>query len=148
MCFVALFLVFRRGLTMRSRVDSGTERGVQRIGYGDIMCVLSAALEVRVPEMPTAGHLRNVIGFRSRGCCRRRSPHPHRTPAAHRGVSVRAVPCYTDRAMHRQRGMVSRDLVLQRAVRLFWDRPMSPTDLETYPRWVVSRVIHFGDLEG
>ena len=43
--------------------------------------------------------------------------------------------------------MVSRDLVLQRAARLFWDRPMSPTDLETYPRWVVSRVIHFGDLE-
>ena len=46
-----------------------------------------------------------------------------------------------------QRRTVSRDLVLQRAARLFWDRPLSPADLETYPRWVVARVIHHGDLD-
>ena len=49
--------------------------------------------------------------------------------------------------MHRQPGMDCRDLVLRRAARLFWDRPLSPTDLNTYPRWVVSRVIHYGDLD-
>ena len=43
--------------------------------------------------------------------------------------------------------MASRDRVLQRAARLFWERPLSPADLETYPRWVVARVIHLGDLE-
>ena len=36
---------------------------------------------------------------------------------------------------------------MRRAARLFWDRPLSPTDLEAYPRWVVSRIIHYGDLD-
>ena len=49
--------------------------------------------------------------------------------------------------MHAQRGITSRDRVLQRAGRLFWDRPLLPTDLDAYPRWVVSRVIHYGDLD-
>ena len=45
------------------------------------------------------------------------------------------------------RGLPSRDGVLQRAGRLFWDRPLAPGDLDAYPRWVVSRVIHYGDLD-
>ena len=45
------------------------------------------------------------------------------------------------------RGMTVSDRVLQRAGRLFWDRPLSPGDLDAYPRWVVSRIIHYGDLD-
>ena len=39
------------------------------------------------------------------------------------------------------------DPVMRRIARLFWDRPLAATDLEEYPGWVVSRVIHYGDLE-
>ena len=45
------------------------------------------------------------------------------------------------------RTLPSKDAVLQRASRLFWERPFAPGDLDAYPRWVVSRVIHYGDLE-
>ena len=45
------------------------------------------------------------------------------------------------------RTLPSRDAVLQRAGRLFWERPLAPADLDAYPRWVVSRVIHCGDLD-
>ena len=39
------------------------------------------------------------------------------------------------------------DRVLRRIGRLFWDRPFVSTDLDEYPAWVVSRVIHYGDLD-
>ena len=39
------------------------------------------------------------------------------------------------------------DPVMRRIARLFWDRPLAATDLEEYPGWVVSRVIHYGDLD-
>ena len=42
---------------------------------------------------------------------------------------------------------VPMDPVMRRIARLFWDRPLAATDLEEYPGWVVSRVIHYGDLE-
>lgn len=44
-------------------------------------------------------------------------------------------------------GTVSRDCVVQRIGRLFWDRPFVPAHLDEYPGWVVSRVIHYGDLD-
>ena len=47
----------------------------------------------------------------------------------------------------RESGVSFRDRVLRRAGRLFWERALSPADLEAYPRWVVSRVIHYGDLD-
>lgn len=43
------------------------------------------------------------------------------------------------------RTLPSKDAVLQRASRLFWERPFAPGDLDAYPRWVVSRVIHYGE---
>ena len=48
--------------------------------------------------------------------------------------------------MHRAEA-VSIDPVLCRIGRLFWDRPLEVNDLEKYPGWVVSRVIHYGDLD-
>ncbi len=31
--------------------------------------------------------------------------------------------------------------------RLFWDRRLKPADLETYSRWIVQRVLEYGELE-
>lgn len=47
----------------------------------------------------------------------------------------------------REAEAVLTDPAMRRIARLFWDRPMAATDLEEYPGWVVSRVIHYGDLE-
>ena len=49
-------------------------------------------------------------------------------------------------AMHGAQVTDSRDRVVQRIGRLFWDRPLISTDLDEYPGWVVARVIHYGDL--
>ena len=49
--------------------------------------------------------------------------------------------------MFRTDGTVSRDCVVHRIGRLFWDRPLVSAHLDEYPGWVVSRVIHYGDLE-
>ena len=48
--------------------------------------------------------------------------------------------------MHGAQVTDSRDRVVQRLGRLFWDRPLVSTDLGEYPAWVVARVIHYGDL--
>ena len=36
--------------------------------------------------------------------------------------------------------------VVKQLARLFWDHPLTPEDLETYPIWVVERVLEFGSL--
>ena len=30
--------------------------------------------------------------------------------------------------------------------RLFWDRPLEATDIDIYPKWVIKRVLDYGDL--
>lgn len=37
--------------------------------------------------------------------------------------------------------------VVRRLRRLFWDHPLSETDLRRYPQWVAERVIEYGNLE-
>jgi transcriptional regulator with XRE-family HTH domain len=41
----------------------------------------------------------------------------------------------------------SREKLVQRLGRLFWDRPLATEDLDRYPRWVVERVVEYGTLE-
>lgn len=35
---------------------------------------------------------------------------------------------------------------VQQLGRLFWDHPLAPEDLKTYPAWVVERVLEYGSL--
>jgi transcriptional regulator with XRE-family HTH domain len=40
----------------------------------------------------------------------------------------------------------SRAKTIRRLSRLFWDRPLDEKELTRYPKWVVERVVEYGDL--
>lgn len=42
---------------------------------------------------------------------------------------------------------VSRNAAVQRLARLFWDHRLSESDFDTYPTWIMERVLEYGNLD-
>ena len=40
-----------------------------------------------------------------------------------------------------------REMLTEQLKRLFWDRPLEPSDIDAFPRWVVQRVLEMGTLQ-